>query len=186
MRAIIIKDLQLPYAEKRIFNFGIQDFVGSNVQPPVYAGERILRDNGMREITQVQTYRDPDGSVLHMTDISFEFTQKAQPFIVSSNGNSKTIKVSDISFNTVKTMRKVSDSEYEVEFSLSKAINLFGEAYDEGVATKYRTVDYRVNDYNFDYFKVRILKYENGWSMASEDIQLIKKGFDPEQFKYRR
>lgn len=146
-------------------------------------GEIYLRDNGYRDISVriEKTYIGPNNFGLpeYINEgpmvINFKFTDMVEPYLDSLDDNSEALtklRTTEINFGNLTSLRQLNENEYEVEFSLNVVNTPFGEAIKQGKAW-YKSGKF-INPSQFQKLKVKILKYENGWNIATEDLERLK------------
>jgi hypothetical protein len=96
-----------------------------------------------------------------------------------NNGiNHYNIPVATYSFGGITSLRKITDGEYEVEFSITLTPNEpYFEAYKRGICTPAglpSPIPFMHPD-KLRNIKQRILKYDNGWSVAVDEKEALMK-----------
>lgn len=171
----------------------LRDYYSGNALS--FLGEIDLLDNGYREITgRIETqYMGPNNYGLpENIDIggplilNFHFTKKAEPYLQNTPENMNIwntfngvgtaliqLKTNEISFGNIISLRQVNDNEYEVEFSLNVDNTPFAEALKQNKRAWNKSGEF-IEPRQFETLKVKILKYEDGWNIATEDLARLR------------
>lgn len=175
----------LPFNETRVIKSG--KFIidnGSSEECDIaknYQGEQMLVSKGYRNISGSLYYRN---NLTGFTDCIYtvQLTDLAQPFIMSVERTDKAslfrMKVTNITFGQLRTLREVTENEYEIEFSFNRTLTEFGEAFKQGVISS-GSSRYSIPEAGPVELKARILKYDKGWRIATDDIERINRKFEP-------
>lgn len=140
-----------------------------------YPGEKMLVEEGYREVSGYSVH---SGQLSFMDCIyTIQFTPKALPFISTfqtPEGTINNVKVSEVTFGYLKTLREVNEKEYEVEFSFNRTLTPFGMAYNKGIAGHYGVYIKQIETDALANLKAKILLYDDGWRIATEDYEKVK------------
>ncbi len=155
----------------RDFKTGNYDHGAYYREGQMFQGETFLKDNGYRDYSLTE-YTPPSQSWIPCGFYTYNFTDKAKPFILSSNGNTYKVLVATFLIRDIVNLRKVSDSEYEVEFSVANELNDFGKAFNMNafIARNQSNINSEPKT-----IKQKILKYDDGWKIDSDQITNLKK-----------
>lgn len=196
---LIVKGLNLPIAKYGLFKSGDYQTGESykddgNIENPDAfirrlgkPGEIYLRNNGYRGISVriEKTYIGPNNYGLpeYINEgpmvINFWFTELVEPFLDSNSkkvdNNDATLtklRTTEISFGNLTSLRQLNENEYEVEFFLNVVNTPFGLAIKQQGAWTESGKFYDENE--FQTLKVKIVRYENGWNIATEDLARLR------------
>ena len=167
------------------------DLETSNWQT-LFKGEAILHDNGFRNNIITNQYRAKGLYSWPHTVVNFTITEKTTPFVKQTidftNYQKHEINVGTIHFDNIATFRAINESEYEIEFYLNGELNEIGLLMQDKICMSPSYIVIHPNDEILDYgsklsvpegklgpFKQRILKYDNGWQITSEDIEKLNR-----------
>lgn len=161
-----------------------------------FSGEIYLLESGYRSITASiepilagpNSHHLPENLVVASGPmiLKFLFTEKAKPYLKNDsenlniwnnfNGTGQVLlklKTNEISFGNLTSLRQINENEYEVEFSLNVENTPFAEAIKQGEAW-YKSGKF-INSSQYQNLKVKILKYEDGWKVATDDLSELQK-----------
>jgi hypothetical protein len=155
----------------RDFRSGDYDHGAYYKEGQMFKGETFLQDNGYRTFFLTE-YTPPSQSWIPCGFYTYNFTDKAKPFIVSANGSVSKISVGTFSIKDIINLRKVSESEYEVEFSTAIELNDFGKAFNMQAFVSRNQYTMKEESQTF---KQKLLKYDDGWKIDSDEIKKTKK-----------
>ncbi len=179
-KQVILNTLALP--KDLIRSMAAGDLYVHDGWPNKYSGEYSLVSSGYRNIISTERCN-------YSTNVNILFTEKASPFIVSQKVIQHTkftgerlcnsenevyavsVKLGSIISIEINSLRKVTDTEYEVEFTFSTQLNDIGQEFNKGVLnTKVLGIEYYLKPQ-----KATLLKYDDGWKASSNGLEIFNK-----------
>ncbi|MEO8769597.1 MAG: hypothetical protein ABI402_05915 [Ferruginibacter sp.] len=159
-------------------------------------GEKLLVQNGYRKNDIAGQFEDRSGSILdwNKMSVNYQLTDKAKSLelnVVSYSGvEDHILEIGKFELGTINSLRKINDNEYEVEFSVIVNLNELGNlvyginyGFMNNLRIKGSTVKTKYQYYlskGGESLKQRIVKYDDGWRVSTEDITSFRKKIEPQ------
>lgn len=195
--SLINKTFELP----KLIPFGLVD-ARATVSDFNIRGEEALQEAGYRNnIVEREFQEGGFGLYMNKSTITFQISEKAKPFIKESNAypsyTSHILEIGKYKIDSIINFRQISENEYEIEFVLIPVLNEIGQLVYLNFTnnsfinnTTVPTDQYDKNRVRYEYkimrfgsvFKLRLLKYDDGWKVASDDVKKMNEQMTPGYF----